>query len=118
MTQQFTYTFRGAQAKKKLLAATMLGLSKWAELVLQQSRADVPLDEATLERSGVASTDPHLIAAAVSYDTPYAVNQHENLQYHHPGGRKAKYLEVHWLESQKWALPLIAKELRRATAHG
>lgn len=115
MTQQFTYTFKGKEAKKALLSATMLGLGKWAELVLQQARVDVPLDEGPLERSGIASIDPHLLAAAVSFDTPYAVEQHENLQYHHPGGRKAKYLETHWLASQHWALSLIAKELRKAT---
>ena len=31
--------------------------------------------------------------AAVSYDTPYAIRQHEDLSYKHDAGRKAKYLE-------------------------
>ena len=46
-------------------------------------------------RSGVASPpDPGTLKAAVSFDTPYAVVQHENLTFHHPGGRQAKYLET------------------------
>jgi hypothetical protein len=118
VTQQFTYKFAAAPAKKKLLAAAALGLAKWGELVLQQSRAIVPLDEATLERSGVASVDEPALTAAVSFDTPYAVVQHESLHFHHPGGREAKYLEKPWLESMKWALPLVAKELRKVTRSG
>jgi hypothetical protein len=115
MPQSATYTWHGTAAGKKLRAAAALGLGKWAELVLQQSREVVPLDEATLERSGVASVDDQALEAAVSYDTPYAVAQHENLEYRHAPGRAAKYLERPWLQSMKWALPLIQKELRKVT---
>lgn len=69
------------------------GLSLAAEHILQVSNASVPLEEATLERSGAASTDPENFTATVSYDTPYAVRQHEEMGYRHDAGRSAKFLE-------------------------
>lgn len=111
--QRSELTWNGPAVERKLRAATMLALAKWAELLLQKSRELVPLDEATLERSGVASTDPDTLAAAVAYDTPYAVPQHENMQYTHAPGRKAKYLEDPWNESADTAAELIAAEIRR-----
>ena len=69
------------------------GLALGAEHVLQVSRTEVPVDEGTLERSGTASVDRDAMKAAVSYDTPYAVVQHEDQTLSHPGGGKAKYLE-------------------------
>jgi hypothetical protein len=113
--QRSTYTWNGEAVERKLRAATALGLTKWSEYVLQESRNVVPLDEGTLERSGTASVDPRTLTAAVSYDTPYAVEQHENLEIVHPGGREAKYLERPWLESRGLAAPMIAKEIRKAT---
>ena len=113
--QRAEYVWRGEMAKKAIRAAAVVGLGQWAELVLEKSRALVPLDEATLERSGTPSVDEHAMAAAVSYDTPYAVIQHENMDFHHPGGRQAKYLERPWAESMKWALPLIQKQIRKVT---
>lgn len=71
------------------------GLLLAAEHVLQVSNTHVPIaqDGGTLERSGVASVDKSILKAAVSYDTPYAVRQHEELNYRHAAGRTAKYLE-------------------------
>jgi hypothetical protein len=115
MTQSSTYKWETAVAQKAIRAATARGLRTWAEHVLAESRAIVPLDEATLERSGVASVDERQLEAVVSYDTPYAVAQHENLQYRHAPGRTAKYLERPWFASQKLALQLVAKEIRKVT---
>lgn len=115
MTQSSTYTWKSAVAEKAIRSAVMLGLGKWAEYLLQESRAVVPLDEATLERSGVASVDEQALEGGVSYDTPYAVVQHENLEYRHAPGRTAKYLERPWFASQKIALQLVAKEIRKVT---
>lgn len=113
--QSSTYTWKSAAAGKAIRGAVVLGLRKWAEYVLQQSREIVPLDEATLERSGVASVDERELEAAVSYDTPYAVVQHENMEYRHAPGRTAKYLERPWFASQELALGLVGKEIRKVT---
>lgn len=82
-----------------------------AEHLLGVSRRLVPLEEATLERSGVASSDG--MEGAVSYDTPYAVRQHEDLTLQHDAGRQAKYLEQPWQSEQDAMLDIIAQEVRR-----
>ena len=43
--------------------------------------------------SGTVTTDPETLQAAVTYDTPYAVYQHEELGLKHDAGREAKFLE-------------------------
>ena len=62
-----------------------------ANLLLDESRKQVPLDTGALSRSGAVSSEG--LQATVSYDTPYAVRQHESMTYRHAAGRKAKYLE-------------------------
>lgn len=112
--QRNELTWDGPRVERKLRGAAVAGLGQWSELILQRSREEVPLDEATLERSGVASVDPDDLTAAVSYDTPYAVEQHENMQFNHAPGRKAKYLEDPWNASAETAGDLLAAHFRRA----
>jgi len=57
------------------------------------SKEQVPLDEGTLKASCFVSVANDGKYGAVSYDTPYAVVQHENTWYNHQRGRKGKYLE-------------------------
>lgn len=70
------------------------GLQLAAEHILAQATELVPIEEGTLQRSGTVSIDAAGQTAAVSYDTPYAVRQHEELNWHHDAGRQAKYLET------------------------
>lgn len=92
------------------------GLFLASEHILQVSRTRVPIaqDGGTLERSGVASVDRKSLQAAVSYDTPYAVVQHEELTYQHAPGRQAKYLESALTGERDVALQIIAAQIRRA----
>lgn len=113
--QRSSYTWNGKAISQEMRKAAVVGLTKWAELVLQKARSIVPLDEATLERSGVASVDPAELSAAVSFDTPYAVVQHEDLTLTHAPGREAKYLEKPLVASRPLAGPMIAKEIKKVT---
>jgi len=79
-----------------------------------RERKRVPIEEATLERSGVATVDEGELTAAVSYDTPYAVRQHEELTYRHDAGRTAKYLEGPLTEQAAAVAAIIAAQLRRS----
>ena len=81
------------RAQDILSGAAARGLELAAEHVLSVSNTKVPIEEATLERSGTVTTDPATFTATVSYDTPYAVRQHEEMNYRHNGGRTAKFLE-------------------------
>lgn len=63
-----------------------------AEHVLSEANKTVPHDEGNLERSGAVDSDG--TTSAMSYDTPYARRQHEDLTLHHGGKGKAKWLET------------------------
>ncbi|WDZ91145.1 hypothetical protein [Nocardiopsis sp. HUAS JQ3] len=94
-------------------AAEARGLGKAAEHLLGASRQRVPIEEGTLERSGVASVDESTLEAAVSYDTEYAARQHEETTWQHDAGRSAKYLEAPFEEEHDTMLALVAAEVRR-----
>lgn len=69
------------------------GLQLGAEHLLGEARKLVPHEEGVLENSGRTSFDDTSHTAAVSFDTPYAAVQHEDLSFQHDDGRQAKYLE-------------------------
>ncbi|MBA9003663.1 hypothetical protein [Thermomonospora cellulosilytica] len=113
MTVRFRLDWDGQRVTERTKAAAVRGLGKDAEHLLGESRQEVPIEEATLERSGVASVDEDTMSAAVSYDTPYAVRQHEDLTYRHDPGRKAKYLEDPFNRERGTMLEILAAEIRR-----
>ena len=69
--------------------ATWMALDHLASVSKQQ----VPLDQGPLKNSCYVDVNEDGSQGTVSYDTPYAVVQHENVWYSHQRGRKAKYLE-------------------------
>jgi hypothetical protein len=91
-----------------LRGAAMEGLELAAEHLLAASSMLVPLEEGDLDRSGEVSTDADEQAAAVSYDRPYAVRQHEELTWRHDAGRQAKYLEEPMETERDTMLQLLA----------
>jgi hypothetical protein len=90
------------------------GLALAMEHLLTESRKQVPIEEATLERSGVALVDEQNLVGAVSYDTEYAVRQHEELGWQPDEGRKAKYLEDPHREEASTMQAIVAAQIRRA----
>jgi hypothetical protein len=107
-------TWNGPKVKAEERKGAARGLYRGAEHVLEQATRLVPLQEGTLERSGVASVDEASMTAAVSYDTPYAVRQHEEMDYQHQRGRQAKYLETPLNASKDEILRLVAEEIRKS----
>lgn len=86
-------TWKGKEVSDKVKSAAITGLTNAAEAVLDRSNQKVPLAEGTLANSATTSVDASSLTAAVSYDTIYAVRQHEDLSLRHLNGREAKYLE-------------------------
>lgn len=87
------FRWYGPQVQAQIRRAAFLGLFEAGEMLLDESNRLVPLEEGTLRNSGEVSQDEQRLAVRVSYDTPYAVRQHEETTYRHPNGRQAKYLE-------------------------
>ncbi|CAL9503946.1 minor capsid protein [Streptomyces sp. enrichment culture] len=87
------------------------GLERGLEHVLGEARRIVPLEEGTLERSGRVVRDG--LNGAVTFDTVYAVRQHEELTWKHLPGRQAKYLETPMTSERDVVLRLMQVSLRR-----
>ncbi|MEV0445962.1 hypothetical protein AB0I84_31515 [Streptomyces spectabilis] len=114
MTQRTRLRWNGDAALAATHQGAAQGLRLAAEHVLEVSRRRVPIEEATLERSGTATVDEQTLTAVVSYDTPYAIRQHEELAYRHDAGRTAKYLERPLAEEADTVGEIIAAQVRRA----
>lgn len=114
MAQSATVQWNGEEIKRKVRAAAILGITLAAEHLLGESRTLVPLEEGTLERSGTVVVDEAALRATVTYDTPYAVRQHEELNYRHAPGRQAKYLETPMNTERDTMQAIIAAQIRRA----
>lgn len=116
MTMTTTFDWNGAAVTGRMKVGGVKGLEIASEHLLQVSRTRVPLEEGTLERSGVASVDAERLVGGVSYDTVYAVYQHERLDLRHAQGRTAKYVEEPLLEEHETLQGIIAAQIRRALA--
>lgn len=107
----------GKQVEKVVLEAAMKALVTGGEAILTDAINEAPVDTGTLRRSGTvtkgglpnaeqvfedaqAGNEQELgrekgkeSAVYVSFNTPYARRQHEELEWVHPKAGKAKYLE-------------------------
>lgn len=98
--------------------AAAAGLAEGVEFLGGEANRTVPIEEATLERSMVPSVNfprgggQGRLRGAVSYDTPYAARQHEELEYQHDEGRRAKWLERTFQEQGKTAVEHVAAPIR------
>lgn len=100
------------RAKDIIGGAAARGLGLAAEHGLGEANKKVPIEEGTLERSGAVSVDEEKLVAAVSYDTPYAVKQHE-VPMNHGDGRTHKWLENAMNAEKDTMLEIIAKSIRK-----
>ncbi len=84
------------KATRKAYYEVLLKVSKQI-LALSKSKY-VPFLTGKLKRSGRVKGHPGRYPVVfISYggaDVPYALMQHENMSFKHPGGKRAKYLEL------------------------
>lgn len=82
----------GKEVEALVKKAALSGLHDGAEAILTEAIDETPLLSGTLRRSGTVTDVPTEDAVYISFNTPYAVKQHEDLSLQHKDG-KAKYLE-------------------------
>ncbi|GAA0969743.1 hypothetical protein GCM10009555_017430 [Acrocarpospora macrocephala] len=118
MTKKAIVKFYGIKVKAAERKGAERGLKLALEHLLQVARTQVPHEEGVLEdsgdpdkRPGAASLDG--LHGAVSFDTPYAVRQHEEMDWQHDDGRKSKYLEDPLASEDATMRALIAAQIRR-----
>lgn len=107
------FEWHGEEVKRKEREGRNRGLWLAALHLLGESNSHVPIEEGTLERSGVASLDERKGKSAVSYDTVYAARQHEELTWRHDPGRWAKFLEVAMSTERQIIAAIIAAQIRK-----
>lgn len=95
MSKGFKIDVRLDKAKIKRITQQCTKKGTWSALdhLAAVSKEQVPLDQGPLKNSCYVDVADDGSSGTVSYDTPYAIVQHENTQFQHQRGRKAKYLE-------------------------
>jgi hypothetical protein len=132
--------WRIKEAVKIAEEAGLKALRTGAEGILTESIDETPIDTGTQRRSGTVTVGavpdasqvyeaaesgsdmrnafPEKIgkekAVYISFNTPYARRQHEELGYEHPRGGKAKYLEDPFNRNKKKVLQYAEKQVKKA----
>jgi hypothetical protein len=90
------------------------------EDLLGRAVRDAPVDEGTLRGSGTATVEVHgqEVIGKVTFGTPYARAQHEGLDFEHPKGGKAKYLESNLTALAPRYKKILAASARKALDRG
>lgn len=103
MSLRFKYTPPRVDARVELAAAGAVAVEAAAQTLLAASQPLVPVEQGILKASGRVEVDG--LHAAVTYgrdddgtekhapSNQYVVPQHESLEFHHPNGGQAKFLE-------------------------
>lgn len=94
--------------------ALIRGLKKAGNHIKKESQKLVPVDTGALKKSVRVEIHDlgHTAEVEVSYNTPYALVQHENLEYNHQVGQ-AKYLEQPMRTERKIVMGMIRDEVRK-----
>jgi hypothetical protein len=132
--------WRIKEAVKIAEEAWLKALRTGAEAILTEAIDEAPVDTGTLRRSGTVTVGklPDLAqvyeaaesgtemkdafpgsvgkenAVYISFNTPYALRQHEELDYKHPRGGKAKYLEDPFNRNKEKVLQYAEKQVKKA----
>jgi hypothetical protein len=132
--------WRIKEATKIAEEAALKALRTGAEAILTEAIDEAPVDTGTLRRSGTVTVGSkadggQVYAAAeagtemkdafpneigkekavyISFNTPYARRQHEELDYNHPRGGKAKYLEDPFNRLKKKVVKMAELRIKKA----
>ena len=120
--------------------AGLKALRTGAEAILTEAIDEAPIESGTLRRSGTVAVGKlpdgaQVYAAAsagtgmegafpgeigkekavyISFSTPYSRRQHEELDYEHPRGGKAKYLETPFNANKKKVIKYAERKIKEA----
>jgi hypothetical protein len=132
--------WRIKEAVKIAEEAGLKALRTGAEAILTEAIDEAPIDTGTLRRSGTVTVgklpdSARIYEAAeagnemkdaftenigkekavyISFNTPYARRQHEELDYEHPRGGKAKYLETPFNANKKKVIKYAERKIKEA----
>ena len=98
----------GDQMFDAIVEAVQDGLVDCGVDLQSKSVQEAPVDTGDLRANCAVAEEP--LNVTVGYDLPYAMKQHEELDYNHPRGGKAKYLEDPFNENAERYVEHIRKK--------
>tara|TARA_Y100000004_G_C8941064_1_gene424231 strand:- start:535 stop:897 length:363 start_codon:yes stop_codon:yes gene_type:complete len=117
VAKYYNFDWFGDEVRKKINSNSRKGMVKGLEFIKQESVKVVPKDTGLLEKSAGIKFNKNQASGkhegVVFYDTPYAIRQHEELNFRHAEGRIAKYLELPFQQNQMKALQIIQREINK-----
>lgn len=105
--------WRGLEVIKDLGQAKINAVRASAHFLRGEAIKKTPVETGILRGTAKVS-DNDDDEAAVSYNTPYAARQHEELGYAHLSGGQAKFLESAALDNQKELQQIAAEQIRKS----
>ncbi|MCM8901324.1 hypothetical protein KVG29_08835 [Caldicoprobacter algeriensis] len=117
MAKGYVLKWRGDEAKKVAHGAGVRALYICAADLQGKSANQAPIDTGDLKSNCSISPLKHEgtnFYYTVGYDLPYAKLQHERLDFNHPKGGKAKYLEDPFNENKARYDRFVKKAVKQA----
>ena len=108
------FKWRGEEAERLIREIAFQTIRDGAEAILTEAIDETPIDTGTLRRSGTITEASQDNVIYISFNTPYAVKQHEDLTLKHPRGGKAKYLEDPFKRNVKKVERLVVQRVKAA----
>lgn len=101
--------------RQRMIRGGAAGVQAWLERVAGGAILDAPIDEGTLRGSNYVEiqVDENSVSGRTGFPLVYAAAQHEGIEFHHPRGGKAKYLEDEYKARIHEFTPTIAAAVER-----
>lgn len=113
----FTFEWFGEAVIVATKQAARDSLVESAYDLAEKAAADAPIDKGDLRANAQVDVDNVESGEfSVYFDLPYALIQHENLDFNHPGGGKAKYLEDQFNANYQKYLDDAAEAVEKETS--
>lgn len=113
----YKLTWHGKAVQKAMRKEVMKHVLKCAADLAGKSKREAPIDVGDLRDNCNVSylkEDGSKLWYEVGYDLPYAIIQHERLDFNHPKGGKAKYLEDPFNANKKQYAEYIKEKTLKA----
>ncbi|NPV30482.1 MAG: HK97 gp10 family phage protein [Firmicutes bacterium] len=117
----FQLKWYGPKAKALARQAAIFALCACAADLQGKSAMQAPIDTGDLKANCLVSPlrqEGSQVSLTVGYDLPYAIVQHEHVEFRHPKGGKAKYLEDPFKENAKKYVKYIRDTVKQALRSG
>ncbi len=119
---RYTIDWRDKQVQQVVARRALDAVESAAEELLRKANETIPFDNGDLAGSSDVDVFPATLSAQVSYNTPYAIRQHEDTTLRHPNplspkssprGR-ARWLELTGKEQRARLARWVASQMKGA----